>query len=158
MQNDSDEAALSFYSDSPSESSKGDKKPSQPWIQRMVCALPPGMADHDIPNCGVIHFIDNELDLELPFEIRQIKLKSTDEEKRKRRRLYTKQYIKRPDVQAKIQARLNDPIKIKQRQDYAKQPEVKERKRALNKRNREIRKLLKDEKPEVYKELLTRVI
>jgi hypothetical protein len=134
------------------------KKISQSLVQRIVCPIPPGMAEHDLPTRGELHFNDGAIDLALPYEIRLIKMKRTEEEKRAARRLYTKEYIRRPDVRAKIQSRLHDPEKVKQRKEYASSESVKQRKRELNARNRAIRNRLKVENPELYNSLMARVI
>lgn len=83
-----------------------------------------------------------------------IALKLTPEEKKLRRREYRKLYRKRPDVQAKLKAKSNDPIVKEKRRQYAAQPHVKERKRYLAKRRRLVGALLREKQPHVHQELV----
>lgn len=133
---------------------KKQNKVSNSSVERLVCELPPGFAGHDVPHKGQVSVGG----FELPYEIRLVKLKRTEEEKKAIRRIYTKNYLSRPHVKEKIAKRLNDPDNVKARKEYASKPEVKERKRELNKRNRAIRNVLKQQKPEIYREIVESVI
>lgn len=133
------------------------KKPSQPAVTRLVCDLP---SNFQLPRLGTVHYYSadsQDFPVELPYEVRLVKLKRTAEEKRRARRAYTREYTSRPEVRAKIHKRLADPEKVKARQEYAAREDVKERKKELSRRNREIRAKLKSEKPEIYAQLLSEI-
>lgn len=132
-------------------------KPSQVSQPRIVCELPGFWHQHKLPENGVLNYCHEDQMIPLLFEIRQCKLKRTDEEKRLARSLYTKEYTTRPNVQEKIRARLADPAHVQRRKEYAARPEVKERKKECSRRNREIRRRLKEEQPRLYSELAQKV-
>lgn len=102
----------------------------------------------------VTYFTNDGQIVEVPLELRAVKLMKTPEEKAKYRRIYRKEYMSRPKNQEKLKNRLNDPDVIQKRKEYAAKPEVRQRKKDLAARHRLVRKLLKEEKPEIYKELL----
>lgn len=93
----------------------------------------------------------------LPYSIRNVKYLQSKEEKESKRRLYRREYMKKPHVQEKIKARLNDPEVKKKRKEYSERSDVKERKKELSSKARAIRKLLKERDPEYYNELLIHV-
>ena len=103
-------------------------------------------------------YYDGELQgRHLEFELREVKLKKGRDEIRLARRLYRKEYMSRPEVKAKIKKRLENPKVIEARRHYAEDPKVKERKKFLSKRARELRNLLKKENPVLYNQYLDRI-
>jgi hypothetical protein len=97
---------------------------------------------------GKHHFIDP-----LDFKVSGVRLKKSTEEIKKHRRLYRQQYTSRPLVKEKIKARMNKPENIEKRRLYAKQEEVKARKKANAKLNRALRNEVKSENPLYYQQL-----
>jgi len=134
------------------------KKNAQPLVERLICELPLPMVGHDIPRHGAVQIDVEGAQFQFPYEVRLCKLKRTEEEKRKARRNYTKEYIRRPEVKAKIHARMNDPEKIKARKLYAAKEEVKTRKRQLNALKRVINNKIKEEHPELYDDIKSRAL
>lgn len=123
-------------------------------MNQIVCSVPQGLN----PNTKTLQILgDSGLFMEVPFEIRPVKMIKTPEEKKKARRLYRKEYVTRPAVQEKIKHRLNDPESLQKRQQYAERADVKQRKKELAARARAIRKALKEEQPEIYATLLSKV-
>lgn len=104
---------------------------------------------------SIHYFNENNEIVEIPVEARPVKLLKTEAELREHRRLYRKEYMKRPHVQEKIQKRLNDPEALKKRIEYANRDDVKKRKQALATRTRAVNRLLKQKNPELYSELVT---
>jgi hypothetical protein len=104
---------------------------------------------------SIHYFNENNEIVEIPVEARPVKLLKTEAELREHRRLYRKEYMKRPHVQEKIQKRLNDPEALKKRIEYANREDVKKRKQALATRTRAVNRLLKQKNPELYSELVT---
>jgi hypothetical protein len=92
--------------------------------------------------------------LEVPFKLQKIKPLKSREEIRAKRREYRRQYSQRPEVQAKIKKRLSDPNVIAKRKEYSERKEVKERKKQLALRARQIKSKLKETYPEIYEELV----
>lgn len=92
--------------------------------------------------------------MEIPIEARAVKLMKTDEEKRKDRRKYRKEYMSRPINQDKLKKRLADPDVIAKRKEYASREDVKIRKQQLAARNRSVRQLLKEKEPDLYRQLV----
>lgn len=95
--------------------------------------------------------------LELPFEIKAVKLKRTPEEKAEHRRIYRQEYVNRPHVREKIKAKLSDPITQQKRKEYGMKEEVKMRKKVLAARTRALKRELKNQNPELYHDLMARV-
>jgi len=94
----------------------------------------------------------------IPYEVRMARLKKSEEEKRESRRLYTKEYTSRPNIQEKIKARLEKPETQEKRKAYAARDDVKERKRLLAQRKRQINAMLKKENPDLYSSLQEKVV
>ncbi len=93
----------------------------------------------------------------LEHEFRDVKFKASKEEKAERRRLYRKEYVKRPQVAEKVRNRLADPATREARRRYAERADVKLRKKELAKQNREIPAKLKRKAPKLYMEILSEV-
>lgn len=107
-------------------------------------------------------FLDAVCELEnpmpIPYEVRMARVKQNKEEKILARRVYTKEYTSRPESQAKIKKRMEKPETKQKRIEYAHREDVKERKKLLAKRRREILNTLKEDQPHVYRALEERVV
>lgn len=102
----------------------------------------------DLTNLKVNHIVLKN------FKICDVRIKKTPEEKAEKRRHYRREYMKKPKTIEKLKARLLDPVIAKQRKEYAMSPEVMERKRQSAKKQRAIGRILKHEKPEIYRTLV----
>jgi len=98
------------------------------------------------------------LNARIPYEVREALLKLQSSEIKQNQRRYRKEYSSRPNVKAKAQAKAQDPKTKEAQRAYARLESTRERKRLVNKRNRAIRKTLKEEKPELYESLMEKVI
>jgi hypothetical protein len=101
---------------------------------------------------------DNAIIKGFTFQVREALLKDTEKEKREKGAAYRRDYQKRPNVRSKLMAKAKNPEIIAKNRAYSQLPATKERKKELSKRNRAIRKLLKQEKPEIYESLLEKVV
>jgi hypothetical protein len=96
----------------------------------------------------------DEEEIPLPRgEVREVLLRKTEDEVKSDRKIYRKEYHKRPDVIEKNRERLRKPEVIEKRTRYAAQEHVKDRKKMLSKINRKIRSALKDKEAELYNQL-----
>lgn len=94
----------------------------------------------------------------IPYEVREALLKLQSSEIKQNQKRYRREYSTRPIVKAKAQAKAQDPKTKEAQRAYARLESTRERKRLVNKRNRAIRKTLKEEKPELYESLMEKVI
>lgn len=99
---------------------------------------------------------DNTPVKKLDFKVADIKIKKTAEEKKAHRRIYRRNYAKRPKVMEKQKERLSNPENIKKRKEYSERPDVKARKKELSERSRTIKRMLQNERPDLYKEFIER--
>jgi len=122
-------------------------------MQNLVVIKPPS---DEFPRQGKVTFCsaDGEL-LELPFEIKLVKVKRTDQEKAEHRRLYRQEYVTRPAVREKIKAKLSDPEIQRKRKEYGLREEVKMRKKVLAARTRALKRELKMQNPQLYQDLMS---
>ncbi len=91
-------------------------------------------------------------------KISTIKIVQSEEEKLQKKRLYRKEYTKRPHVQEKSKIRLQKPDVIEARKRYADREDVKERKKVLSAAARAMNKKLKEEYPDIHYKLLNETI
>ena len=113
----------------------------------------------NFPKLGVVSYKDGQGNiLELPYEIKRVKIRKTDEEKRQHRRVYRQDYVNRPAVKDKIRAKLSDPEVQRKRKEYAAREEVKERKKVLAARTRALKRELKLTNPQLYQDLMNVVL
>lgn len=84
------------------------------------------------------------------YELREVFVKKNKDELTQHRRVYRKDYAKRPYVRESTKKRLEDPEVIAKRKNYSAREEVKQRKMALAKVNRIIRNKLKEKDPDLY--------
>lgn len=122
-------------------------------MQDLIVISPPS---ENFPRIGNVIFCgdDGQL-LDLSFEIKTVKLKSTAAEKAERRRLYRLEYVNRPHVKDKIKAKLTDPVIQKKRKEYGMREEVKMRKKVLAARTRALKRELKMQNPQLYQDLMS---
>ncbi len=112
----------------------------------------------DLQKGNELSFINKEGErIICPWEIRPVTFQLTKDEKEKARRIYRKEYMKKPETVAKLAERMRNPEVIQKKKDYAERKEVKERKKQLATRARAIRRVLKETDPEKYAELQRRV-
>ncbi len=111
------------------------------------------------PKQGVVSYKDGQGNiLDLPYEIKRVKLRKTEEEKKLHRRNYRQEYVNRPAVKDKIRAKLSDPEVQRKRKEYAAREEVKERKKVLAARTRALKRELKLTNPQLYQDLMNVVL
>jgi hypothetical protein len=91
--------------------------------------------------------------LQLAYKVCDVRVKKTEKEKDERKRIYRKEYVTRPSVQEKIKARLADEEIQKKKREYAAREDVKKRKQELAREGRLIKKKLKAENPDLYKQI-----
>lgn len=117
------------------------------------------LLDSQIPtNVKSLFFVNENGDnVEVQVQKRPVKLLKTQEEKNLAKRLYRKEYMARPEVQCKIKKRMNDPILIEKRKEYAARDDVKKRKQELAARSRSIKRILKEREPQMYYDLLSEI-
>lgn len=87
----------------------------------------------------------------------ELRLKKTDKQKTEDRRIYRKEYQTRPLTIEKNAKRREDPLVKEKKKNYASKTEVKERKKELNKRQRKIKRLLQQERPDIYNDLIRKL-
>lgn len=122
-------------------------------MQNLIVVAPPR---EDFPKRGNFTYVDgNGVTLDLPFELKFVKVKRTSEEKAEHRRLYRQEYVKRPAVRAKIMAKLEDPEIQQKRKEYGMREEVKLRKKVLAARTRALKRELKLQNPQLYQDLMS---
>ncbi len=109
------------------------------------------------PSLLTCHYQGDSESLNLDFKLRQVKLKKLPEEIKLARRIYRQEYMRKPEVRAKLKKRLENPKIIEARKKYSEDPRVKSRKKYLSKRSRELKNLLKKEHPGIYNNLLDKV-
>lgn len=113
----------------------------------------------NFPKSGKVSYKDGQGNiLELPYEIKRVKIRKTDEEKKLHRRIYRQDYVNRPAVKDKIRAKLSDPEVQRKRKEYAAREEVKERKKVLAARTRALKRELKLTNPQLYQDLMNVVL
>lgn len=122
-------------------------------MSKLVCDLPEGI-DTRIQEV-IVKLGMNEFPVKC--KIAEVKVKKTKEEKDRAKRLYRKEYSKRPLVQEKIKARLSNPEVIAKRKAYSEREDVKKRKKEIAARNRMIRNVLKYENSDLYKEIVNKI-
>lgn len=110
----------------------------------------------EIPSCGTVFYRRTpESDLEeIPFTMRKIRLLKTDEEKKRERRRYRREYSRSPKAVEAARKRSSNPADVQRRKEYAQKPEVKERKKMNAQRARILKKIVKEEYPEIYESTL----
>lgn len=94
----------------------------------------------------------------IPFEVREIRIKKNEKEKTEATRVYRAEYKTRPKVIEKAKAHAQDPEVKKKNREYSRLPEIRERKKELQKRNRAVRKKLKEEDPVLYAKYMEEVM
>jgi hypothetical protein len=109
-------------------------------MEKIVADLPDGFDS----NQTVLFIKDGDGFRAIPTQVREVKVKKTDEEKRRHKRIYRKKYVSQPHVQEKIKAHLADPIVAAQRKAYAARPDVKNRKKFKAQEARAVRRQLKE--------------
>lgn len=139
--------------------SESQRKKSYPATQVVILKVPQEVVDHlgargRLEDLAEVPFYNQKGGpfewSNIPYEVREARMKKSDKEKKEARRLYTKEYTSRPLVKEKIQARLAKPETKKKRADYSQREDVKEKKREQAKRKRLISRMLKDQNPELY--------
>lgn len=123
-------------------------------MAKLVCELPPGF-DPRMPYETIIKVAG--VKVPVAAKVAEVRVKKTKEEKDRAKRLYRKEYSKKPNVMAKIKDRLSNPAVIAKRKAYSEKPEVKARKKALAARNRAIRNVLKYENTGLYQEIINQI-
>lgn len=123
---------------------------------KIVCEIPQGFIPPGLEKRLKL-FSNDGSTTECEYKIANVRLTKSKEEKDKAKRVYRRNYAKRPLVQAKIRERLSNPEMKKKLKAYSEKPEVKERKKLLAARNRAARNALKYEHPELYKEIIRKV-
>jgi hypothetical protein len=100
---------------------------------------------NEIPSCGTVFYRRSpDADLEeIPFAIKKVKMLKTDEEKRRERRVYRRQYARTPKALEAAKKRASNPADVQRRKEYAQRPDVKERKKLNAQRARVLKKLIK---------------
>ncbi len=94
----------------------------------------------------------------VPYEVREALLKLQSSEIKQNQKRYRKEYSTRPIVKAKAQAKAQDPKTKEAQRAYARLESTRERKRLVNKRNRAVRKTLKEEEPVLYESIMEKVV
>lgn len=133
----------------------------------IVCEIP----DCEMPAEGVFAFYPPDPILEedgslwikptpiaIPYEVRYARVKKNEKEKEHDRRLYSREYMKRPDVREKIQKRLKSPKVIAAKAVYAARTDVQERKKEIAKQKRRHFRLVKEEYPETHVEVMNKIV
>ena len=122
-------------------------------MQDQIVITPPG---EDFPRRGHVTYCNalGEL-LEMPYEIKAVKMKRTAEEKAEHRRKYRAEYVSRPHVREKIKSKLTDPVIQQKRKEYGMREEVKLRKKVLAARTRALKRELKMQNPQLYQDLMS---
>ena len=121
-------------------------------MAKLVCDLP---ADFNPISSTVLVSNSDGTMIKVPsFQVGDIKLKKTALDKKREKTAYRQAYMKRPHVQAKVRARLNDPTNIAKRKAYAQREDVKLRKKELAARARLVRRELKQNHPDLYQQLV----
>lgn len=95
--------------------------------------------------------------VELPYKLCRVRQLKTAEEIKATRRAYRKEYARRPYVQEKIKARLNNPEVIARRKAYSERPDVKARKQILASRARAVKNRLKEQNPLLYNQIVNSI-
>lgn len=101
---------------------------------------------------------NEKVPLKIPFEIREARVKKTEKEKKQHNARYRSEYKNRPAVKEKARLHAQNPLVKQKNREYSRLPETRERKKELSKRNRAVKRLLKDRKPELYEELMGEVV
>ncbi len=118
---------------------------------------PPAYFDSNKYKIALIHHNDDLVDLDnleyLPFQLCPIRCKMTKEEKDLKRRLYRKEYMQRPSTRERITKRLADPEVIAKRKEYAAREDVQRKKKENAKRQRQIRRIIQERSPELYRDV-----
>lgn len=122
---------------------------------RIVCEIPQGFSPGLEKRLKLFASDGTAVDCE--YKVASIRLTKSKEEKDKAKRLYRRNYAKRPNVQAKIRERLSNPEMKKKLKSYSERPDVKDRKKILAARNRAARNALKYDHPDLYKEIIKKV-
>lgn len=122
---------------------------------KIVCEIPQGFSPGLEKRLKLFSGDGTAVDCE--YKVANIRLTKSKEEKDKAKRLYRRNYAKRPNVQAKIRERLSNPAMKLKLKAYSERPDVKERKKLLASRNRATRNALKYEHPDLYKEIIKKV-
>lgn len=135
---------------------KRNRKKIEPPIERVLC--PEGFSiipsEHQLALCDLAGNFIKAVD----YAVRKVRIIQNEEEKMKNRRMYRKEYMKRPKTIEKLREKLKDPRVIAERQQYANKPEVKERKKLLTKRARILKKIIKEKHPDIYNECLSETV
>ncbi len=87
------------------------------------------------------------------FPLEAIKIQPTEKEKLLKKQLYRKEYVKRPAVMKKIDERRHDKVVIARQQEYARKPEVQQRKKILASARRMQNKQIKTMFPNEFKKV-----
>lgn len=109
-------------------------------MEKIVADIPQGF----IPNQSSLFIKEGDLFVPISTQIRQVKVKKTEEEKRKHKRIYRKKYVSQPHVQERIKKHLADPKVAAERKAYAARADVKERKKGKAQEARAVRRQLKE--------------
>jgi hypothetical protein len=96
--------------------------------------------------------------LKIPFEVREARVKKTEREKKAHNARYRAEYKNRPIVREKARLHAQNPLVKEKNREYSRLPETRERKKVLSKRNRAIRKMLKEKKPQLYESFMEEVV
>lgn len=123
--------------------------------EQLVATVP---KDFNRKSGKLVCYDDQGNALQLDFKVANVRVKKSKEEILLAKRLYRREYQKRPGVKEKLQAKLNNPETKKKRMEYASRPDVIARKKQVAAQNRKIRNLLKQEKPDIYKELQQKAV
>ncbi len=118
----------------------------------LLISPPPGLHN----DTKISSVIDGEI-VNLPWEMRLATPQMTMIEKDKTRRMYRKEYMKKPSTIEKVRERMNNPTVIQKRKEYSERPEVKLRKKELAARSRAIRRELKESQPENYESIRRKI-
>lgn len=95
---------------------------------------------------------DENMDV-IEVEIGRVRILLSEEDRKKHKTEYRENYVKRPEVIDKRKAKENDPVQKAKREEYSKDPAVKERKADCTKARQAVTRKLKKTNPELYKKL-----
>lgn len=129
------------------------KKPSQlPYELKIV------MNADETRGFKTLGYLDDNQEFnQVKFDMREVKMKRSAEEKARQRRLNRTELLKDPINLEKFKSKNNTKEAIEKRKTYSKKPEVQTRKKTLSKQSRGVSRVLKKTNPDLYNELLKQI-
>lgn len=88
----------------------------------------------------------------------RVTIKPTREEILLKRRQYRRDYMKKPEIQAKFKAKINTPEYKEKRKEYNNQPHVQEKKRQAAQLRRRIAKYIQLQNPDYFYEIKNKLL